>query len=103
MKPSDGGYYYCVATNEYGQDRCLVFLDIKSNGVDNEPENRNIDDQTDNNLDQRDETTKQSAPAPAPAPAPVDDQSSAPPTVTINSEKEIELFEGFNLLFLNIS
>lgn len=29
LKESDGGYYYCLANNEYGTDRCWVYLDIR--------------------------------------------------------------------------
>lgn len=29
MQPENSGYYYCVARNAYGDDRCWVYLDIR--------------------------------------------------------------------------
>lgn len=29
MKSSDSGYYFCIAKNEYGNDRCWIYLDIR--------------------------------------------------------------------------
>lgn len=33
LEESDSGYYYCIAVNEYGTDRCFINLDIKPRSV----------------------------------------------------------------------
>lgn len=30
LKPEDSGYYYCIASNQFGGDRCFIYLDVKA-------------------------------------------------------------------------
>lgn len=30
MEESDSGYFYCLASNEFGDDRCWIYLEVTS-------------------------------------------------------------------------